>query len=435
MIIKEIEDLIKSEKKENNFIYPLYTSYCLSKIPEFILSLFKVNINNENIIYKILRSNLDLSTINKIVLILLDGLGYEFFINNFKPLNFFNAIVEKGFVFPLTTVFPSTTTSALATLDTTLTPQEHALLEWYMYLKEFNGLITTMRFTPFNEDCEDKLLEKGLKPTILFNGETIYQKLKRKEVKSFSFINASYASKAYAKLMQKGSEINPYVNFTDLIVNLKNKLKENIKQAYFYVYWDALDAIEHRYGLNNEASNLEFYALSILLSKALKNIQKSIAEETLIILTSDHGQISVNPKEAIYLNKFKKIKESFRKSIKGKIIQPSGSPRDLYLHLNPSKINETKNFLSIKLKEKAEVIKVDEAVKKGLFGIPNKKPKRKFYDRAGDLLILPLNNNTVWYKHFKGEKLCYTGLHGGLTEKEIVIPFAAAKLSQIQEAF
>lgn len=432
MLIKEVEELIKAEKKENNFIYPLYNSYCLSKIPEFILSLFKIDAYHKNSIYKILESELDLAAVNKIVLILLDGLRYDFFIECSKHLNFFKAMVEKGIAFPLTTVFPSTTTSALATIDTGLTPQEHALLEWFMYLKEFDGLITTMRFTPFNEECEDKLLEKGLKPSILFNGETIYQKLNRKRVKCFSFINRSYASKSYAKLMQKGSEVTPYVNFTDLIVNLKAKLNEAVEPTYFYAYWDALDAIEHRYGLNNEAVNLEFYALSILLSKAFKNIQRSIAEETLIILTSDHGQLTVNPKETIYLNKFN-IEESFRRSVKGKIIQPSGSPRDLYIHLKPSKIKEVKNFLSIKLKEKAEVIEVNEAVEKGLFGLLNEKPKRKFYERAGDLLILPLNNNTVWYKHFKGEKLRYAGLHGGLTEEEMLIPFAAAKLSQIQE--
>ncbi|MEM2843687.1 MAG: alkaline phosphatase family protein [Candidatus Bathyarchaeia archaeon] len=433
MLIKEVEELIKAKKKENSFIYPLYDSYCLTKIPEFILTLFKVNACYENnFIYKILESELDLAKINKIVLILLDGLRYDFFIENFKHLNFFKAMVEKGVVFPLTTVFPSTTTSALATIDTGLTPQEHALLEWFMYLKEFDGLITTMRFTPFNDECEDKLLEKGLKPSILFNGETIYQKLKRKGLKCFSFINRSYASKSYAKLMQKGSEITPYVNFTDLIVNLKAKLEEAIKPAYFYVYWDALDAIEHRYGLSNEAVKLEFYALSILLSKAFKNTRKNVAEETLIILASDHGQLTVNPKETIYLNKFK-LEECFRRSVKGRVIQPSGSPRDLYIHLKPSKIKEVKNFLSIKLKEEAEVIEVNEAVKKGLFGSLNKKPKRKFYDRAGDLLILPLNNNTVWYKHFKGEKLRYAGLHGGLSEEEMVIPFAAANLSQIQE--
>ncbi len=433
MLIKEIEELIKA-KKEEEFIYPLYNSYCLNKIPEFILNLFNIE-KNENLIYKFLKNELGLENVKKIVLLLLDGLSYNYFIKKCGELNFFNAIVENGVCFPLTTVFPSTTTSALATIDTGLTPQEHALLEWYMYLKEFDGLIVTMHFTPFNEKCEDKLLEKGIKPTVLFNGETIYQKLKRKGVKSFSFINSSYASKAYAKLMRKGSEILPFINFSDLIINLKKLLELEKGSSYFYAYWDALDAIEHRYGLNNEAQNLEFNTLNFLLSKALKNIQEKTAEETLIILTSDHGQITVNPKETIYLNKFKRLKEGFRKSVKGKIILPSGSPRDLYIHLKQNKINEIKNFLLDKLKNKAKIIDVNEAVKKGLFGLLNKKPKRKFYERAGDLIILPLNNNTVWYKHFKGEKLRYTGLHGGLTEEEMIIPFAAAKLSQIQKAF
>jgi len=434
MLLKEIEKLIKAKRRENGFIYPLYESYCLIEVPKFILSFFNVKNKSESLIYKILEPKLDLENVNKIVLVLLDGLSYNYFIENYKEFDFFNSIVENGFCFPLTTVFPSTTTSALATIDTGLTPQEHVLLEWYMYLEEFGDLIVTMHFTPFNEKCEDKLIEEGIKPTVLFNGETIYQKLRKKGIKSFSFVNSSYASKAYAKLMRKGSEIHPFINFSDLIINLKKLLEKEENSAYFYAYWDALDAIEHRYGVNNEAQNLEFNALNFLLRKALKNVKGNVAEETLIILTSDHGQTAVNPKETIYLDKFKKLKESFRKNFKGKIVLPSGSPRDLYLHLKPNKINEVKEFLQHKLKDKAEVIDVNEAVKQGLFGSSNKKPKRKFYERAGDLIILPLNNNTVWYKHVKGEKLRYTGLHGGLTEEEMVIPFVVAKLSQIQKS-
>ncbi|MEM3517426.1 MAG: hypothetical protein QW647_06525 [Candidatus Bathyarchaeia archaeon] len=47
MIIKEIENLILTEKNEKGFVYPLYNSYCLIKIPEFTLSFFNIKSKNE----------------------------------------------------------------------------------------------------------------------------------------------------------------------------------------------------------------------------------------------------------------------------------------------------------------------------------------------------------------------------------------------------
>ena len=70
-----------------------------------------------------------------------------------------------------------------------------------------------------------------------------------------------------------------------------------------------------------------------------------------------------------------------------------------------------------------------DAIKTGLFGIG--KPDKKFYDRVGDLLILPYNNHTVWYEHVKGKKIRFLGHHGGLSKDEMLVPFAIAKLSEL----
>jgi len=60
------------------------------------------------------------------------------------------------------------------------------------------------------------------------------------------------------------------------------------------------------------------------------------------------------------------------------------------------------------------------------------KPKKEFFDRIGDILILPYKHNTIWYEHIKGKKLEFLGHHGGLSEEEMLIPFAIAKLSDLK---
>jgi hypothetical protein len=92
----------------------------------------------------------------------------------------------------------------------------------------------------------------------------------------------------------------------------------------------------------------------------------------------------------------------------------------------------TAAWLSKRLRNKATVLSIDEALKQGLFGLG--KPHQQFRNRVGDLLILPHRDSLIWYEHLKGRKFDLRGMHGGLTADEMLIPLAVARLSALQEA-
>ncbi len=174
----------------------------------------------------------------------------------------------------------------------------------------------------------------------------------------------------------------------------------------------------------------ELSVFSFLLKKELiEKIDRNFANETLFLITGDHGQLKVLPQKTIYLNKYRELVKAFQKSKKKKPILPTGSPRDVFLHIEKSKLDRVYDFLSNKLKGKAKVIKTEEAIKMGLFG--RGKPREEFYDRAGNLLILPYKNHTIWYEHIKGKKFEFLGHHGGLSKEEMLVPFAITKLSNL----
>ncbi|MEM7821469.1 MAG: alkaline phosphatase family protein [Candidatus Aenigmatarchaeota archaeon] len=423
--MKNIEKIIEREK--NGFVYPLYESFCISSIPSTILNFFNINTKRPILPMEIYK-NIEIENSSKIVLLLIDGLSYNDWIKNYEKFTFFNLLTKKGAVAPITSVFPSTTASALTTINTGLTPQEHALFEWVMYFKEIDMVINTLPFTPIDKKGQDKLLEIGVSPKILYKGNTIYQTLKKNGIKSFSFINESYAYSAYSKLMHKGSTIIPFINSSDLVVRLRKFIEE--EDGYFHVYFDVIDAIEHKYGPKTEELRAELSVLSFLLkNELLKKIDRKVASETLFLIVSDHGQINISPKETIYLNKYKKLIKSFQSDKKNRPIPPIGSPRDVFLHIKQNCLEEIHAFVSEKLKEIAKVVKTRDAIKVGMFGIG--KPVKIFYERVGDLLILPYKNHTVWYQHVKGKKTELLGHHGGLSNDEILVPFAISKLSSL----
>jgi hypothetical protein len=430
MLISELENEIEKEKKEGEFIYPFYEKYCFSNIPSTILNFFGVKFKTPILPAGLHKEKVEMENSNKIVLLLIDGFGYNQWLACYKNYEFFEIFTRKGLVAPVTTIFPSTTAAALTTINTGLTPQKHALLEWFLYFKEIDMILRTLPFTPLNEKDKNRFLKVRVDPKNLYKGSTIYQALRKSGIKSFTFINETYADSAYSKLVYKGSKTIPFINSSDLVVRLRKTLEAEKGPAYFYVYIADVDSLEHEYGPHTEEYYAELSVLSFLLKKELlEKIDKKVAEETLLLITADHGQLNISPKETIYLNRFRELTKSFQKSKRKKPILPTGSPRDVFLHINQNELEKMHSFLSNKLKEKAQVVKTEEAIRMGLFG--SGKPRKEFYDRVGNLLILPYKNHTVWYQHVKGKKLDLLGIHGGLSEDEMLVPFAISKLSNL----
>jgi len=422
---EEIENTIQ-KLKEGEFIYPSYEKYCFSNIPSTLLRLFKIKTKRPLLpdeLYKV-------ENPEKILVFLIDGLGYDQWLKYSKEYQLFKTINHKGFVSPITTVFPSTTAATITTINTGLTPQEHALPEWYVYFKEVGKVIVTLPFTPIGEKGQDKLAEKGIDPSILYKGRTIYQNIKRAGIKSFAFVHESYARSCYSKLVYKGSNVIPFINISDLFVRVRKTVEKEKGPAYFYVYYGVLDAIEHEYGPYTEEYHAEISMLSFMFKKEfLEKLNRKSAKETFFILTGDHGQVNILPEETVYLNKYKKL-VGMLQTDKNEVIPPTGGPRDIFLHIKPERLEEAYSFLIEKFEDKAKVVKTSEAVENGLFGIG--KPKREFLERVGNLLVLPYKNYTVWWKYFKGKNLTLLGHHGGLSKSEMLVPFANAMLSELQ---
>jgi hypothetical protein len=340
-------------------------------------------------------------------------------------------LAEKGEVYPLTSIFPSQTTNALTTLNTGLTPQQHGLFEHYLYLKEVDEIVNTLTFEPLGSKRRNALIDRGFSPNIMFKKKTIHDTLTEAGVKTFTHIFASYAYSPCAKLLFNGSTIVSSLRSSDLIVNLKKNLEKQTGPAYFFVHLTNLDTIAHQYGPSSYEYNTELSVISGLLQKELvEKIDPKTAKETLLLVTADHGGVNVNPEETTQLNGFTKLISNLQHGRGGKQILPTGGPRDVFLHVKEEKLHETKELLQQKIGSKAKVIETEATMKAGLFG--QGKVSKEFLERAGNLLILPYRNETVWFEHFLGRKFSILGQHGGLNEEEMLVPLATATLSNLK---
>ena len=409
-------------------VKPDYTGYCLPNVSTTALSLLGVDPGRPTLPRDAFGGT-DTAGVENIVLMLCDGLGYRELARQGGG-GFFGSLAKKGSVRPITTIFPSTTAAALTSVSTGLTPQEHGLPEWFVYMEELGEVIVSLPFTRAGESGRDTLVG-SLDPRALFDGRTIFQRLRESGVRSTSLTSRLLARTAYTTVSRAGSGVVAYNTASDLSVSLRHLVERSKGQNLFYAYWSYVDTLEHIYGPNTEEVAVEASLVSHALQEGfLSKLDRSAAKKTFVILVADHGQINIDPGKTLYMNRWGKLTKALLRSPSGKTIPPWGSARDAYLWVREDRLDETKAYLERRLEGVASVLKTEDAIGEGLFGI--NRPSRKFRRRIGNLMILPHGTKTVWYRYRKGESLDMRGHHGGLHRDEMTIPLAAARLSDLQ---
>src|SRR5258705_3520701 len=104
-----------------------------------------------------------------LVLLIIDGLG-----DNYLARRGRGSELHRRRRMTLTSVFPSTTASAITTSYTGRTPLEHGLTGWFTYFSEAGCVAAAL---PFRSRRENLPLEKRLSPGKAFTAASIFQSL------------------------------------------------------------------------------------------------------------------------------------------------------------------------------------------------------------------------------------------------------------------
>lgn len=134
--------------------------------------------------------NLDVAEISdkNIVLLVIDGLGLEFLKKYGKE-----SFLHKNLYGEMTSVFPSTTASAMTSFAIGVAPQQHGLTGWFVYLKEVGTVAAVLPFT--SRVGEFNLNKTGVNYEDIFNEKSFCEELK---ADSFLLKHKSYSDSAYS---------------------------------------------------------------------------------------------------------------------------------------------------------------------------------------------------------------------------------------------
>jgi hypothetical protein len=360
---------------------------------------------------------------DSVIVLFLDSFGWRFF-ERFQDHPLLAEISRHGVVNQLTSQFPSTTAAHVTCLHTGQPVGQHGIFEWQYYDPAVDMIIAPLLFSPAGTPQRELLASYNIQANLLFPKQNFYRELSSQGIKAHIFQEKSYAHSSYSRAMLEGANVVPYCTLPEALVNLVDLLAQQKHSAsYYLLYFDKIDSICHDYGPNSAQVEAEIEAALTIINQLFFKKLVGALPNTLLVITADHGQTTIDPNSTVYLNlesRFKDLERTFKTNRRNDLLVPAGSCRDMFLYLKEDQLELAQILLSRHLAGVAEVYQTADLIEAGLFG-PTP-VSASFQSRVGNLVILPFPGQSVWW--FEKDKFWVKqrGHHGGLCPEEVEIP-------------
>ncbi len=366
---------MSSETKK--MVLPAYGSGCISDIIPAILrpsTESKLPINLESGSPK--------------VLLVLDGLGYLQLQERAKIAPTLSGLTGGS----ITSVAPSTTSTALTSITTGLTPGEHGLVGYRFTVD--GHILNALRWADVDGvDLRNKVPPETVQPFEPFMGESIAY-VARSEFENSGFTTAGW----------RGSRLAGYRTLGTMFSHITRLLADG--EQLVYAYYDGIDKVSHEYGLGDV-----FDAEVAATDRMVADLIEILPSGTQLIITADHGQVDCRGSALEIDPSIIKLCDKL-----------SGEGRFRWLHVKQGKESEILDRAAQLYSDTTWVKSVDEIIDAGWFGPTVTSEAR---GRLGDVALIPFEpiafddpNDTGIFE--------LVGRHGSVTAAEMLVPCLTA---------
>ena len=329
------------------------------------------------------------------VLFLIDGFGAHAMDDFAEVMP--NIMAGKSYG-DITTAFPSTTSTSLATLLTGAMPNEHGMLGYTVRVPHSDRLLNALKW------------DERVDPVIWQPKETFFEIGARNGIKVSHVAAKRYEGTGFTRAVFRGANYRGANLYPDLVTETAAALKET--PSFVYLYVNDLDVAGHVAGYGSE----KWLDSLKMIDNLVLQLREKLPKGTRIWITGDHGMLNVGEKIVIGRDNL----------LNTELATIAGEPRARHIYLaRPEISNEIANLWRSELGEVATVHTKQEAIDSGLFGLPM---PANFAERAGDLIAI-VNTDAVLIDPAR-EKLesAMVGHHGGLTQVETNVPLQLINL-------
>jgi hypothetical protein len=328
-----------------------------------------------------------------LVFLLVDGLGDHLLADLGA-----GSILSAHRLSKLHAVFPSTTTVALASMATAVTPNQHGMPGWWTYLPSHD--LSTIPL-PFCERFGNRPLD--LDPRLMW---PLRPWLETVPAEVLAVSPSAFWNSAFSRYLRGYREGASYLQLEECAALVKAHQQRH-QRTFSFVYWPEFDAACHVHGCTAKATREVFTRVDLAAAKLAQQLGKTAG----IIVSADHGLLDIPPQGQHLLCPGDPLLDCLRSP-------PSGEPRTPVFHLKAGR--------------EAEFRALFEERFDGLFHLPPPVQIEALLggplsalaaERYGDCLGIALSDVVLHYQERPGlSKPSFIGYHGGLTPQEMVVP-------------
>ncbi|MDA8128672.1 MAG: alkaline phosphatase family protein [Betaproteobacteria bacterium] len=339
-----------------------------------------------------------------LVLLVVDGLGMNTLAGR-------DGALRRHLVGELTSVFPSTTASAIPTFLTGLAPQQHGLTGWNMYFREIGAVIAPLPFRV--RTGRHALREAGVTPAALFGLASLFDRLPLPchVVSPRNIVHSDFNVALSGRAQRHG-----YESLDDLF-NAIAALLHSQEPSYIYAYWPQIDSLAHAHGIGSAPVAAALDALDAAF-EALLGVAQACGSR--IVVTADHGLIDSPADQAIDLDDHPGLRDAL-------LLPLCGESRMAYAYVRAGREAQLEDYVRTRLSDRVRLLKSTDIVRQGWLGPGD--PHPALLDRLGDYVLIP-RGSAILRDWLKGEERhVHVGIHGGLSDAEMRVPLVVTPLA------
>jgi len=393
-------------------VLPDYAGYSIAGLPALIERVF----GGDDASTAMEDTLSDLSGFDRVVLLILDGLGYRKLESLFARLPdlTLRSLSETGYFLPLTSVFPATTVASLVSIGTGLTPLEHGLVGYRLYLRETSAITNMIRYAMVGNGRNDAAFSAGLDADTIVPQPTLHERLATRDVDVHTLLPQHISGSGLSRALYRGSaHVHAAVALSDMFATARALLTRGASPTFLSLYWPGLDSIAHVRGPETDSYVAELRAIDDALRRELLGR----VGRTLLILTSDHGFVTMAPEDYLRLHETPDVE-------RGLLLPPVGEPRASYLYVRDGEKERVSRALNAESRDGLVCVDSRTLVEDGLLGTGT--PHPEIANRIGDLAVISTGSSGIFHPYH--DAVLLRGMHGGLTEQEMLVPLIACPL-------
>jgi hypothetical protein len=327
----------------------------------------------------------------QVVLLVIDGLGWL----QLRERERLAPVLASLEGVPISSVAPTTTATALASLTLGMTPAGHGIVGYKLLVSGPSGdeVLNVLRWTTRSGDARQLVPPTQFQPLAAFGGLRV-------PVVS----RADFSGSGFSQAHQQGGRETSWVVPSSLPPLVGALLYGG--EPFVYAYYDGIDKVAHATGLG------ELYGTELaFVDRMVSDVLGALPPGAALAVTADHGQVEVG-----------RLARAVAPEVADQTQLMSGEARFRWLHSRPGCASALFQAAASRYGDEAWVATRDEVLASGIFG---GLPTEEACARLGDVAVLPFGGNAYLDPRDAGDAKLVCR-HGGLSPDELIVPLVCA---------